>query len=58
MNKEIKLWEVYIHPNNQPSIPLGDYYAESAALAMELAAVNNMIKVDDCWGASLKENNE
>jgi hypothetical protein len=53
-NKEVFLWEVYILPNNQPTIELGDYYAVSAKVAMELAAIDNQVSVDDCWGARLK----
>lgn len=49
-----KLWEVYILPNNQPAIELGDYYAVSKESAMEMAAVDNMTKVDENWGANLK----
>ena len=56
MNKEeIKLWEVYILPNNQPTIELGEYYAISETAAVELAAVDNQTTSDDCWGARLKK---
>jgi hypothetical protein len=52
--KEVHLWEVYILPNNQPTIKLGNYYAISAEAAMEMAAVDNQTSVDDCWGARKK----
>ena len=47
-----KLWRVYILPNNQPTIDLGDYYAISAKRAMELASVDLQIPIDENWGAS------
>ena len=56
MNKEeIKLWEVYILPNNQPTIELGEYYAICETAAVELAAVDNQTTSDHCWGARLKK---
>lgn len=54
---ELKLWEVSIWPNNQPPILLGEYYATSAEVAKELAAVDNQIKVDDCFHADLAGEN-
>lgn len=49
--KTKQLWEVSILPNNQPPILLGEYYAASAKTAMELAAIDNEIPVDDCFCA-------
>lgn len=54
MSKKTKqCWEVSIWPDNQPPILLGEYYAESADTAKELAAIDNQIKVDDCFHAAL-----
>lgn len=52
-DKITQLWEVSIWPNNQPPILLGEYYAASAETAMELAAIDNQIKVDECFHAEL-----
>jgi hypothetical protein len=52
---KIHPWEVYILPNNQPIIELGEYYAVNSKIAMEMAAVNNQISIDENWGARLKE---
>jgi hypothetical protein len=53
----MQLWEVSIWPNNQPPILLGEYYAASANTAKELAAIENQIKVDDCFCAELAGEN-
>jgi len=54
MSDKIRLWKVYILPNNQPTIVLGDYYATSAKAAMEMASVDVNIKIDEDCGAMLK----
>jgi hypothetical protein len=57
--QDINLWVVYILPNNQPSIRLGEYYAVSRKIAIEMASVDNNVPVDDSFGAILKsEDNE
>lgn len=52
---DVRLWHVYILPNNQPPIEVGDYYAVNAETAMEMAAVDNQTQVDENWGAELKK---
>lgn len=51
--KNIELYNVYILPNNQPAIKLGQYYAIDTSAAMEMAAIDNQISVDENWGAEL-----
>jgi len=52
--EELYEWNVYILPNNQPSIFLGSYYAKNRKIAIEMASVDNQVPVDDCFGAILK----
>ena len=55
--ENVKLWEVSVWPNNQPPVLLGNYYATNATVAKELAAVDNQMKVDDCFCAELAGEN-
>lgn len=57
MSGEIQLWEVSLWPNNQPPCLLGEYYAINAKVAMEMAAIELQIKVDDCFCAELAGEN-
>lgn len=50
-NRKMRLWRVYILPNNQPEIILGSYYAPTAELAQLAASIDQKIEIDDCWGA-------
>ena len=42
----LKHWKVFILPNNQPDIFVGNYYAKTRELAIEIAATDNQVNSD------------
>jgi len=48
----LKHWKVFILPNNQPDIFVGNYYAKTRELAIEIAATDNQVNSDENWDAA------